>query len=72
MSHTRAHREGSCDLQFGWNLPFQNDGDRRSGSSWNVVDLGRRLHAQVSRENSGAEVNGQSSAEMTRQVDFPR
>ena len=46
------------------------------------MDLGRRLHAQVSRDirrdgvheafPESAEVNGQSSAEMTRQVDFPR
>ena len=50
MSHTRDHQEGSCDLQFGWNLLFQNDGDRRSSNSWNVLHLGRRLHAQVSRE----------------------
>merc|ERR1712136_353692 len=42
--------EGSCDLQFGWNLPFRNDGDRRSCTTWTVVDLGRRVHAQVLRE----------------------
>ena len=66
----RARRERSCDLLFRVELPSRIDGDRRSSNSWKVMDLGRRLHAQVSRENRGAEVNGQSTAEMTRQWTF--
>ena len=38
------------------------------GTSWNLVDVFMRN----SRGRRGAEVNGQSSAEMTWQVGFPR
>ena len=70
----RDHQEGPSDLLVRTELPLRIDDDRLSSNSWKVVDLGRRLHAQVLRETrcdgmheaftEGAEVNGQSSAEL--------
>ena len=80
MSHTPSAVSTTCSssriLQslFRVELPRRIDGDRLSNNSWKVVDLGRLLHAQVLREircegvheafPEGAEVNGQSSAEL--------
>ena len=75
MSHTQTHRAGSCHLQFGWKLPlsewrrstFQQVVERLV--SWSTVSCASIAWHSTWRS---AEVNWQSSSEMTRQVDFPR